>query len=108
MISVINKKYTFFVGRPSPLGNPFVIGKNGARDEVIADYEIWLREQIQNKNPKVCDELNKIYKTALDCNVLLMCFCCPENCHGNVIVKVLLEKAKENGKIDLICEDKNK
>ena len=27
-----------YVGRPSKWGNPFVIGRDGSRDEVIAKY----------------------------------------------------------------------
>jgi hypothetical protein len=30
------------VGRPSKWGNPFVIGRNGSRDEVIAKYRAWI------------------------------------------------------------------
>lgn len=34
-----------YVGRPSIWGNPFVIGKDGTRDEVIAKYGSWLMQQ---------------------------------------------------------------
>ena len=30
-----------YCGRPSPLGNPFVIGRDGTRDEVCDKYEAW-------------------------------------------------------------------
>jgi hypothetical protein len=32
-----------YVGRPSRSGNPFVIGRDGTRDEVIAKYRAWDR-----------------------------------------------------------------
>jgi hypothetical protein len=31
------------VGRPSALGNPFLVGRNGTREDVIARYRRWLR-----------------------------------------------------------------
>ena len=43
---VLNKKHlrgavanSVNIGRPSVWGNPFVIGKDGTRNEVIANYE---------------------------------------------------------------------
>ena len=34
-----------YVGRPSKWGNPFVIGRDGARDEVVAKYRAWIVRQ---------------------------------------------------------------
>jgi hypothetical protein len=34
-----------YVGRPSKWGNPFVIGRDGSRDEVIAKYHAWIVRQ---------------------------------------------------------------
>jgi hypothetical protein len=31
-----------YIGRPSIWGNPFVIGRDGDRAEVIGQYEAWL------------------------------------------------------------------
>lgn len=35
-------RYDRYVGRPGPFGNPFEIGKDGTRDEVIAKHNAWL------------------------------------------------------------------
>jgi hypothetical protein len=47
---VLNKKQlrgsvpnSTYIGRPSMWGNPFVIGKDGTRAEVVEKYECWLR-----------------------------------------------------------------
>ena len=53
MIRIENKK-TFrgagvYIGRPSLLGNPFQIGTHGTRDEVIAQYRVWLWQQIKEQ-----------------------------------------------------------
>jgi hypothetical protein len=34
-----------YVGRPSKWGNPFVIGRDGTRDQVIAKYRAWIGRQ---------------------------------------------------------------
>jgi hypothetical protein len=34
-----------YVGRPSIWGNPFVIGRDGTRAQVIAKYEAWIAQQ---------------------------------------------------------------
>jgi len=34
-----------YVGRPSKWGNPFAIGRDGTRDEVIAKYRAWIVRQ---------------------------------------------------------------
>src|SRR6202022_3195042 len=34
-----------YVGRPSKWGNPFVIGRDGSRDQVIAKYGAWIVQQ---------------------------------------------------------------
>jgi len=53
MIRIENKKYYrgvgVYIGRPSLLGNPFKIGKDGTRQEVIQKYGIWLWEQIKRR-----------------------------------------------------------
>lgn len=34
-----------YIGRPGKWGNPFVIGRDGSRAEVIAKYRTWLASQ---------------------------------------------------------------
>lgn len=65
-----------YIGRGSPWGNPFVIGKDGDRDAV-------------------CDKFEKITLPTLDLSTLrgkdLVCFCKPARCHGDAILKALKE-----------------
>lgn len=94
-IIIVNKhhcKYGEYIGRGSPLGNPFVIGKDGSREQVIAKYRVWLNEQIMRKNPVVLDELNRLGNKAIDEKGLaLQCFCYPKPCHGEVIKEKLVK-----------------
>ena len=97
-ITVVNKhhgKSGEYIGRGSPLGNPFVIGKHGTREEVIAKYAIWLRKQIDTGNQTVLTELNRLGNKAIDEGTLsLQCFCYPKPCHGNIIKDVIAKAIK--------------
>ena len=94
-IIIVNKhhgKSGEYIGRGSPLGNPFVIGKDGSREQVIAKYRVWINEQIMRKNPVVLDELNRLGNKAIDEKGLaLQCFCYPKPCHGEVIKEKLVK-----------------
>ena len=37
-------RYDVYIGRPSRWGNPFHVGRDGTRAQVIARYERWLEE----------------------------------------------------------------
>jgi hypothetical protein len=63
-----------YIGRGSKWGNPFVIGKHGNRDEVIALYE----ERLLQNNELMDDLVELVDKT-------LVCFCKPKACHGDVL-----------------------
>lgn len=94
-IIIVNKHHSKsgeYIGRGSPLGNPFVIGQHGTREQVIAKYKVWLREQIDAGNQTVLSELNRLGNKAIDDKGLaLQCFCYPKPCHGEVIKEKLVE-----------------
>ena len=74
--------YTVYIGRPSVLGNPFVIGKDGTRDDVIDKFERWARY-----SSEVMETIER-----LPADSVLGCWCKPNKpCHGDVIVKLWLE-----------------
>jgi len=78
-----------YVGRPSPLGNPFVIGNDGSRDEVIEQYRQWLRNEWAQHGParKALEQLVKQYQRT---GVLtLLCHCSPKRCHASVIADAI-------------------
>lgn len=66
-----------YIGRPSIWGNPFVIGKDGSRDDVIAKYETWLLG-----NGQLVDQLAALAGKDL------VCWCAPARCHGDVLVRL--------------------
>jgi len=83
MTQVVNKKYQeydVFIGRPSKWGNPFMIGPHGGREMVIKKYEEWIRTQ-----PHLMSSIPELRGKRLGC------FCHPEACHGDVLVKLVKE-----------------
>jgi hypothetical protein len=82
--TVVNKyksTYTLYIGRGSKWGNPFVIGKDGTRADVVEKYELYARNNVEIMNS--LSELS---------GQTLACFCKPLACHGDVLVKLFQEK----------------
>lgn len=84
-----------YIGRPNKrepgacLGNPFEIGRDGDRGEVIAKYRDWLPHQAG----RIVTSLNNIRDyMKLGFNVELECYCAPQACHGDVIKERLQPK----------------
>lgn len=98
MIQVVNKKYhvptdsDFYIGRGSPLGNPAKISERQTRMECIAKYKEHLPRKIAEGDRAIRDELNRIWRAARKGDVNLVCFCKPEECHGDFIKQLIEEK----------------
>jgi len=83
---VVNKmvqEYDVFIGRPSKWGNPFVIGRDGTREEVIEKYRAYIL-----KKPELLACLVELKGKTLGC------FCKPLPCHGDVLVELIKERVK--------------
>jgi hypothetical protein len=76
------EQFDVYIGRPSQFGNPFVIGKDGTRAEVIEKFRQWFMSRIAK------DEQFKNAVQALNGKVL-GCWCAPARCHGDVITEWL-------------------
>lgn len=81
-----------YIGRGTPFGNPFAIGENGDREEVIAAYEAWLRSQVADRDPVILTAL-----AGLQVDSKLVCSCAPKPCHGSVISAVWQEVQDRGG-----------
>lgn len=75
-------QYDVYIGRPSKWGNPYVIGKDGTRAEVIAKY----REYILGR-PDLLAQLPELQGKVLGC------WCDPLPCHGEVLLELLRERS---------------
>lgn len=76
---------TYKIGRPTVLGNPFVIGRDGSRDDVIALYREWLIEQFGTGNTADRRFRYLLGEALAHPDIALSCYCAPERCHGDVI-----------------------
>lgn len=72
-------KDAIYVGRPSKCGNPFVIGKDGNREEVIAKY----KKRVEAFD----DTLRKEWLVPL-IEKDLVCWCTPKACHADVLLEI--------------------
>ena len=79
------EKYDVYIGRAVPRsrlkasiwGNPFVIGRDSSRDEVIAKYRAWIVRQ-----PALMAALPELRGKNL------VCWCAPERCHADVLIEL--------------------
>ncbi len=95
-ISIINKRNSsvsgVYVGHPSPLGNPFHIGTDGTRKQVIQKYRQWFEVQLEDETSQVSREIARLVEKAKRYGDLrLLCWCAPLPCHAEVI-KAEIEK----------------
>lgn len=65
-----------YIGRSSKWGNPFVIGRDGSRAEVIAKYHVWIATQ-----PELLSALGELRGRDL------VRWCAPLPCHGDVLAE---------------------
>lgn len=76
------KNYDVFIGRPSVYGNPFRIGPDGTREEVMEKYEKYF-------NYRMTHDL--LFRAAIHklSGKVLGCYCKPLACHGDIIAEYL-------------------
>jgi len=86
-----------YVARPSVLGNPFVIGRDGNRQQVIARYRAWLWQQLQQVDSPQRRALEELLEQARSQPLALQCWCHPLPCHAQVIRSALLWMAGQGG-----------
>ncbi len=70
-----------YVGRPSPWGNPFEIGKDGTRTEVI---ELFKQRALQT--PEFVAEVRSKLR-----GQDLACWCAPAACHADFLLELANE-----------------
>lgn len=84
VVNVRYNPYDIYIGRGSAgrrssvWGNPFHIGKDGSREEVIAKYRVYLLSR-----PDLLARLPELRGKRLGC------FCKPLLCHGDVLLDLL-------------------
>lgn len=84
VVHVKQNTYDVYIGREmqgfakSKWGNPFKVGQDGTRAEVIDKYEAYLMA-----TPMLLNSLHELKGKKLGC------WCSPRCCHGDVLVRLL-------------------
>jgi len=84
MPSVYNKRHrnvprdAVYIGRPSKWGNPYEIGKDGTREDVIKKYIGYMESR-----PDLVEASRKELK-----GKDLVCWCSPTACHGDILLNI--------------------
>jgi hypothetical protein len=71
------QEYDVYIGRPSKWGNPFAIGRDGTREDVINKYIDWLSNQ-----QDLLSNLHQLHGKRLGC------YCSPASCHGDILAEL--------------------
>ncbi len=81
VVHVKKESYDIYIGRPSKWGNPYKIGINGTREEVISKYRVYIlsRPNLINQLPELVDKI-------------LGCWCKPLACHGDILLELIRDK----------------
>ena len=72
------ERYDVYIGRPSIWGNPYIIGRDGTREQVVQQFREYFR-----KRDDLHHQLNSLR------GLTLGCWCSPHPCHGDVLVEYL-------------------
>lgn len=81
VVNLRKEPYDVYIGRGSAYGNPFRIGPDGTRDEVIVKYRTWLTAQ-----PRLILQAQHELP-----GKRLGCYCKPLACHGDVLVEAVVD-----------------
>jgi hypothetical protein len=85
VVHVKKESYEIFIGRPSKWGNPFRIGKDGTREQVIEKYRNWI-----SKNPDLLGSISELRGRVLGC------WCKPLSCHGDILAELAENQQNTN------------
>lgn len=86
----LGDSYDVYIGRGTLWGNPYQMGKEGTRDEVIAKFAYDFEKRFLKLPEKFDENIEKLRGKTLGCH------CKPAACHGDVIASYL--NSQDDGK----------
>lgn len=80
---VVHKRqpHDVYIGRPSIFGNPFVIGVDGTRRQVIEKYRAYALSRMK-ADLEFAEAVRSLRGKTLGC------FCAPLPCHGDILAEI--------------------
>jgi hypothetical protein len=98
IVHIRRSEYDIYIGRPSKggkwgFGNPFVIGPDGPREDVINKYKEWLtngtnfsnKDATPERREWILENLNTLKCKSLGC----FCNYPFEDCHGRILKELI-------------------
>jgi hypothetical protein len=79
IVNLRKEKYDVYIGRPSKWGNPFIVGRDGARGECADKYREWI---VNGNGRHLLKDIGELKGKVLGC------YCKPNKCHGDVLVEL--------------------
>lgn len=70
------------IDRETAWGNPFAIGRDGTRAEVIAKYQRWVLTSHTKVAEWIRDNAYRLHGKTLGC------WCAPQACHGDFLLEL--------------------
>ena len=90
----------------SPVGNPFVVGKDGDRDTCCDAYEKYVFSGLIWSNKKFVEWINeRIWEYEDGKDIELVCGCKPQRCHGDSLRKLIIDLATSEIPADVVAEE---
>jgi Domain of unknown function (DUF4326) len=77
VVHCMREHHHVYIGRGSDWGNPFRIGRDGTRREVIERHELYVYE-----HPELLASIQELR------GLVLGCYCAPYPCHGDLYVRL--------------------
>ena len=71
-----------FPQKSSIFANPYKIGKDGTRQEILLKYKDYIVNKLNHDKDLLIELLSLKGKN-------LGCWCCPESCHGNILLELI-------------------
>lgn len=72
--------YDVRIDRQTAWGNPFVLGRDGDRDEVLAKFLQWVTISDGLAAQWIRDHVHELHGKTLGC------WCAPQSCHGQILL----------------------
>lgn len=85
VVNIDTEPCDYYIGRPSPFGNPFRITRATSREEAVSQFRQYFLNRLED--PKFVRSVEMLRGKKLGCH------CKPLACHGDVIVE-WLEKGR--------------
>jgi hypothetical protein len=75
-------KFDVLIDRSTRWGNPFVIDRDGTRDEVLQLYKTWVTTSQDAKARWIRQHVSELR------GQILGCWCAPQPCHGDILYEL--------------------